>query len=116
MAETISKKDAVRRAMAALGDEARPADMRDWIKQNFNIDMTADHVSTARGEVRRERAGKPKKAARKPAAKAPAARASPAPQPQAGARPASGGKRESAIPLDDILTVRQLVDRHGAGP
>jgi hypothetical protein len=127
MAETVNKKEAVRRAMAHLGDDTKAAVLRDWIKQQFAIDMTADHVSTARGEIRRERPGQPKSGAKKPAAKAkpgpqkPAARgtaakAEPAPTAPAGPRPAVGGKKEAAIPLDDILTMRGLVDRHGAGP
>jgi hypothetical protein len=127
MAETVNKKEAVRRAMAHLGDDTKAAVLRDWIKQQFNLDMTADHVSTARGEIRRERAGQPKSGAKKPTAKpkpgskkpaaqGAAAKAGPAPKAPAGPQPVAGGKKTAAIPLDDILTMRGLVDRHGARP
>jgi hypothetical protein len=114
MAEQISKQEAVRRAMAALGDDAKLAQMQGWIKQQCGIDMTTDHISTARGEIRRKKGGTSKPAAKTRAAAARTAPPKAAPKAAAPEAPASRGK-EAAIPLADILTVRELVDRHGAG-
>src|SRR5438067_233355 len=59
----VAKKD----ALAELGHDAKPARLRGWIKENLDIEMTADHISTAKGEILRKQAGQ--KAASKPAAK-----------------------------------------------
>jgi hypothetical protein len=106
---TISKQEAVRRALGHFGRDAKPAQMQGWIKQQFNLDMTTDHISTAKGEIR-------KAAAQKAAAKKAAA---PKPQVQraaastAAAKPSDG---QAAVPLADILAIKDLVGRLGAGP
>jgi hypothetical protein len=118
MAEKITKQEAVRRALAHFGREAKPAQMKGWIKEEFRIDMSTDHISTAKGEIlRKAREGK-KPAAKKPAPPKSAAReAGPKPTapPQAKPTPApaTGG---GGIPLEDILAVKNLVGRLGAGP
>jgi hypothetical protein len=113
MAEKVTKQEAVRRALAELGNDSRPAQMKVWIKQRLGIDMTADHVSTAKGDILRKAGvkGKPKKPGPRKAAQA----AGPKPAAQAGPAPARGEKQAS-IPLDDILYVKALVGRHGPGP
>jgi hypothetical protein len=50
----MTKKDAVRQAMAALGNNAMPKAIRDWVKDNLEIEMTAGHASTTKGEILRE--------------------------------------------------------------
>ncbi len=107
MAEKISKMEAVRRALAELGD-AKPARMQGWIKERFGIQMTTGHISTYKGDIRRK-AGRGKKA---PARK-PAAGSRPEAQ-QAPPRPAASSA--DAIPLDDILYTKALVERHGVRP
>jgi hypothetical protein len=47
MAEKITKQEAVRRALAHFGKDGKPAQMQGWIKQQFNLDMSTDHISTA---------------------------------------------------------------------
>jgi len=42
----ITKMEAVRRAWRALGKDAKPAQMKGFIKNRFGIDMTTDHIST----------------------------------------------------------------------
>jgi hypothetical protein len=113
MAEKITKQEAVRRALAHFGNDARPAQMKPWIKDELGIDMGADHISTAKGSILRAAAtGRPakKKPGRSPAV---APKAGPALAPLA--RPAPGGRGEKApgIPLDDILYVKGLVGRFG---
>ena len=115
MAEQITKQEAVRRALAHFGNDARPAQMKGWIKDELGIEMGADHISTAKGSSLRAAAkGRPakKKPGRAPSA---AQKAGPALAPQTG--PALGGRGEKApgIPLADILYVKGLVGRFGAG-
>jgi hypothetical protein len=102
---TISKQEAVRRALAHFGKDGKPAQMQGWIKQLFNIEMTTDHISTAKGEILR------KVAAQKAAAKKAAA-----PKPQVQRAAASATPAKAAVPLADILAVKDLVGRLGAGP
>jgi hypothetical protein len=73
MAETISKQEAVRRALAHFGNDAKPVEMQPWIKGEFGIEMSTDHISTAKGEILRKAGlgGRPKKG------KAPAKKAAP---------------------------------------
>src|SRR5579872_5675063 len=110
MAEKITKQEAVRRALAHFGKDGKPAEMQGWIKQQFNIEMTTDHISTAKGEILRKATAQ-KAAARKAAA--------PKPQVQPAAAftaPAKSTANASGIPLADILAVKALVVRLGAGP
>jgi hypothetical protein len=107
MADKITKQEAVRRALAHFGREAKPAQMQGWIKQQFGIDMSTDHISTAKGEILRKAAG-PKKTGLPKAAPVQQA-AAPTSQPKSTDK--AGG-----IPLADILAVKDLVRRLGAGP
>src|SRR5262245_48646329 len=104
MAEKITKVEAVRRALGHFGRDAKPAQMQGWIKDQFNLQMTTDHISTAKGDILRKgkkRAGPPKAEA-KPGAVPPA-------------RAAPGRAKEAAIPLQDILYLKELVQRVGPG-
>jgi hypothetical protein len=51
MAEKITKQEAVRRALGHFGPEAKPTQMQGWIKEQFNIEMTTNHISTAKGGI-----------------------------------------------------------------
>jgi hypothetical protein len=114
MAEQITKMEAVRRALDHFGRDAKPAQMKGWIKDNFGVEMTADHISTAKGDIlRKKKAGKGT-GAKRPAAQGAAAREGAGDQkvvvPQ---KPAPVGGKEAGIPLDDILYVKGLVGRFG---
>src|SRR5579872_1809501 len=107
MAEKITKQEAVRRALAHFGKDGKPAEMQGWIKQQFNIEMSTDHISTAKGEILR------KAAATK---KAGLPKAAPVQQAAASTSPAKSTANASGIPLADILAVKALVVRLGPGP
>jgi hypothetical protein len=99
--------EAVWRALAELGHDARPARMRGWIRERLGIDITADHISTAKGTILRQAGRKGNRTRKK----------KPGPQKAAGApAPAAVGGKGSGIPLDDILHVKQLVGRVGPEP
>jgi len=111
MAEKITKQEAVRRALDHFGRDAKPAQMKPWIKGQFGIEMGADHISTAKGSILKE-AGKGKRAAQPSAAAAVQRTVQPV---KAASAPAASG-RAASIPLDDILYIKGLVGRFGAGP
>src|SRR5262249_42599402 len=106
----ISKLEAVRRAMAELGNKAQRGQIKDFIKERFGIEMTPDHISTSKGEIPRKRTQ-----ARTPTAKAVAAKEPARPQAQRAPAPAAPPARaEGGIALEDIAAAKALVDRVGA--
>ncbi len=106
-ANGLTKKEAVRRALAKLGPQAKPAELQAHIKKAFGIEMTTDHVSTCKGDILRKE-GAPVSvgltAAKKPAAAKPAA-------PKSAAAKAA---MPSGISLSDVRTTKELVERYGA--
>jgi hypothetical protein len=94
--------------LAHFGKDGKPAQMQGWIKEQFGIEMTTDHISTAKGTILSKKGRKAKKAAPKPQVQLAAASTSPA--------KASGGGKAGGIPLEDILAVKELVGRLGARP
>src|SRR5437764_277473 len=90
--EKISKKEAVRRSLARLGKDAQPVEIQADVLGRFGIEMTTGHISTTKGELRREAAGK------KPAAKQEVAGPQEQPAPPAPAAPATpAGSNGAAV-------------------
>ena len=56
----LTKIEAVRQALAKLGKNAKPLELQGYIKKEFGIEMTADHVSTSKGDILRKKAAKGK--------------------------------------------------------
>ena len=112
MADKITKQEAVRRALAHFGREAKPAQMQGWIKQQFGIEMTTDHISTAKGEILRKAAGTKKAGPKKTGLP----KAAPVQQAAASTSQPKSTDKAGGIPLADILAVKDLVRRLGAGP
>jgi hypothetical protein len=114
----LTKMEAVRQALAQLGRDAKPRVIQPYVKERFGVEMTTDHISTYKKEIARKAAkgkAKPRVTAKeKPGPVAAAAPRETAPKPPAATKPTVGGK--SGIPLGDILTVKELVGRLGAGP
>ena len=98
----ISKIEAVRRALASLGKAALPDAIKEFVKKRYGLDMTKDHVSVCKTEIRRQASAKKKPALTKPAARktqTPKAPAPPPPAPAAPAvRPGTNGARAAAAP------------------
>jgi hypothetical protein len=99
----ITKIEAVGRALAKLGKDASRPDIQKFIKDNFRLDITPDHISACKGELR-----KIKRPAKSAVTQQPAA------QKQEPKKPASGPKADG-IGLEDIATVKDLVERVGVG-
>src|SRR5262245_28947883 len=51
----ITKVEAVRRALKALGRDATPAKLQPYIKQTFGIEMSPAHVTTCKGVILRKK-------------------------------------------------------------
>src|SRR5260370_40826443 len=47
----LTKVEAVRRAMAALGEEASRTDLQGYVRQKFGVKMNLDHISNCKGEL-----------------------------------------------------------------
>jgi hypothetical protein len=101
---TISKQEAVRRALKELGPDAKPLVIQGFVKQTFGIDMGTDHISTAKGQILRE---PKKKGARKAGTRKQVA--GPTAPAAAAASPAMAGR----IVIEDVLLVKALADRVG---
>ena len=119
--KTISKVEAVRRSLEKLGREASNAAIQADVLERFGLVMTTNHVSTCKGDLRKAEARKAEaKKDAAPAAKTPTARPT-AKVPQAATTPATTAHsktshgQKTAVELDDILAVKALVDRVGAG-
>jgi hypothetical protein len=97
----ITKQDAVRRALATLGKQATAKDIQKHVKDTFNLDMTIDHIYTAKSSV----LAKGKKKTKKASVTQAAAEKPPAPV----VRPPAAGIR-----LEDIEAVKGLLRRVGA--
>ncbi len=102
----MSKMEAVRKALSAMGREAKPSQLKPFIRSEYGIDMTTDHISTYKGDILRKEA-KAKAAA--------ASQEAPAEKPAASrSRGAASSEGTDAILLEDVLTARALLDRVGA--
>jgi hypothetical protein len=110
----ITKIEAVWRALGDLGSEAKAAQIQQYIKDKFGIDMSVDHITTNKGKIRRGEAG-PRTAVATPAA-APATADQKTEPKKATLKPPAikgGDGQANGIPLNDILYVKQLVGRFG---
>jgi hypothetical protein len=106
----ITKQEAVRRALAELGRDAKPTQMQGHIREHYGLEMTVGHISTAKGDILR----KAKPAAAKPAQHAAARAGEPRKaEPTPSVRPAPAPQAK-AIGLDDIEAVKGLLERVGA--
>jgi hypothetical protein len=106
---TLSKMEVVRRAMKALGMEAKPLAIKAWAMKNHNMDLSTDLISVYKKTIksRAEGAGAKKSAGKRKQAASKGNKAAPT----SPARSAGGGSRLSVA---DVQTLRGLVERLGA--
>jgi hypothetical protein len=92
-----NKMEAIRRALAKLGNKAMPLEIQDFIKSNFDVEMTTKVISVYKSLLTRKK-GKP---ARKPK--------------EAGAviQPTPQRARHEAVSFKDMRTVREISSRLG---
>src|SRR2546429_2236661 len=80
----VSMMEAVRQALAHFGTDAKPLEMRPWIKQQFGIDLSTDRISNYKSDIRKKTA-KAKAPASKSSAQTPKP-ASPTPRKPAASK------------------------------
>jgi hypothetical protein len=100
----LSKMEAVRLAIGKLGKDAKPIRIQQYVKDEYKIEMSADHVSNYKGKILRSRGKKGRKAKK--------AQAKSAPAPEAAALP-SPARGKGAVVITDILSIKDLVRRVG---
>jgi hypothetical protein len=108
-ATSITKQEAVERALKEKGWDAKPVDLKPFIKERFGLDMTAEHITTCKSKARK---GKPA-AKKKPAPKAPPQLATTQPKVQVAK---AGNGRSAGFSLEDLQAVKGLIGRVGAAP
>jgi hypothetical protein len=100
-ADGISKMEAVRQAIASLGNDVKPPEILKFVKDNYNVKMSYDMASNYKGTALKQLGIKRKR--RKSGRKAATTSA-----------PAANGHTGGSISLEDIQAVKALADRLGA--
>ena len=92
-----NKAEAIRRALAKLGNKAMPTEVQEFIKTNFGVEMTTKVISVYKSKLVKKK-GKP---GRKPK--------------EAGAVGEAAPQRamHEAISFKDMRTVKEISDRLG---
>ena len=92
-----NKAEAIRRALAKLGNKAMPAEIQEFIKTNFDVEMTTQTISVYKHKLVKKK-GKP---GRK--------------QKEAGAviQPTPQRARHEAVSFKDMRAVKEISNRLG---
>ena len=114
----MTKKEAVEKGLATLGNSATPTQLRKHIQERFNIEMDLNHISTAKAKILKA-AEQHKPAAAKPAVATPPAKLPVVHKPSVRKEEPRKvvmppGNATQGISLKDIETVKDLVERVGA--
>jgi hypothetical protein len=112
----LTKMEAVRRALGALGNEAMPVAIQAFVKERFDVEMTTAHISVYKGHILREGKRKRKKAPTKPSSPAVAAKRTAAKalvqRSAAAEKPAPSG---NIVTMADVRKIKELLGRIGTG-
>ncbi len=103
----ITKIEGVRRAVQELGQEATTDAIQGFLKDRFGIVMTKQHLYVAKRQALREAKGKTTPS-KKRSGKASTFQA------RSQVQSANGNNGKGSVALEDIRTVKGLVDRFGA--
>lgn len=109
----MTKKEAVEKGLANLGNSATPTQLQKHIRERFNIEMDLNHISTAKAKILRA-AGEHKPAAAAAPAKLPATHKPTLRKEEPSKAAVLQGHATPGISLKDIETVKDLVERVGA--
>jgi hypothetical protein len=114
-AKAPNKNEAVYLALQELGTDAERGQILSFVKERFGIEMTPNHVSSAKTTALKKLGvnGKPVSKAKPPAPKK-AARVDEAAPVATPAREKSSPAGGTAVELDDLLALKALVGRVGA--
>jgi hypothetical protein len=95
-----NKAEAMRRALAKLGNKAMPAEIQDYIKTYFGVEMTTKVISVYKSKLVRK-SGKKSKTGRKPK------------EVGAVSEPAPKHAIHEGVSFRDLRIVKEISDRHG---
>lgn len=95
-----NKAEAIRRALASLGNKAMPAEIQDFIKTNFGVEMTTPLISVYKSKLTKKK-GKKGKPGRKPKVVG------------ATAEAALNSAAHAGVTFKDLRTVKEISDRLG---
>ena len=114
----MTKKEAVEKGLANLGNSATPTELRKHIQERYNIEMDLNHISTAKAKILKA-AEQHKPAAAKPTVATPPAKLPVVHKPSVRKEEPRKvvmppGNATQGISLKDIETVKDLVERVGA--
>lgn len=102
-----TKMDMVREALAKFGKDAKPIQIQEYVKKEYKVSMTADHVSNYKGKLLRGGGGGKKRRAKSSRRKTARAKVE-APKVMAASKPSTAG-----LSLKDVETARALLGRIG---
>jgi hypothetical protein len=119
---SITKKGAVQQALTELGKSAKAADIQNYAREKFGLDISSNLVKEYKGDLLKGKAAAKQQAAPKLTTKKPTVTKKPAAKKRATAKPPAAkppgqvSQAFSGIPLQDILSIKELVGRLGAKP
>src|SRR5262245_26551543 len=99
-AGSISKQQAVELALKEKGWDAKPVDLKPFIKERYGLDMTAEHITTCKSKARQKAPAKKQ---------APKAAVQPAPQSAKAPVSRAGDGRSAGFSLQDLQAVKGLI-------
>lgn len=104
--QPATKTEAVRWALNALGRDALPAQIRDYVADHYGLDMSLNHVSNIKSGLSKGTSGTGKPSRKKPG---------PKPRAEAGIDVSAPTRRRagSGVSLEDIEAAKQLAERVG---
>ena len=89
-----NKAEAIRRALAKLGETAMPTEIQEIIKKQFEVEMTTKLISVYKSKLAKRKSKRGRK-------------------PSVAAAPAEGSVQD-AISLRDLRSLKELKARHGS--
>jgi len=108
----MTKREALRRALKALGKNALPLAIQGFLKEQHGLDITRRHISKFKADVLRQQGDKKTKVKPSPVGQVEPKKAA-APKPEVKSAPAAPEKSSSGngILLEEIVTVKGLLRR-----
>src|SRR5690349_18233806 len=103
----LTKQKAVELALKEKGWDAKPVDLKPFIKERYGLDMTAEHITTCKSKARNKAPAKKQ---------APKAAVQPAPKEPANAASRAGNGRSAGFSLQDLQAVKGLIEKLGVAP
>lgn len=103
----MTKAEAVKQALATLGDKASLADIKSFIKKQYGLEISETYYYLVKQEIAKKSSGSPTVAPKAAKPTTPTA-------PKAEAH-AVNGVSAASIGLGDIQTIKDLTERYGAG-